>query len=58
MKLPDRAFFRIAGVGASYARRVGRHGADFFCDRIAIITQRDGIAIALGHFLSIKSGQA
>ncbi len=55
MQFPDRAFLGIARVGALHARRIGRHGPDLLRHYLRLLAQRDGVAVRLGHLLSVQA---
>ena len=58
VEFPHRAFFRIAGIGAPDARRVRRHGANFFRYAVRVLPQGDGVIVGLRHFLSVQARHA
>ena len=57
MQAPHRTFFRVTGIIATNARRIGRHLANLLADGFLVVAHVDGIAVALGHFLSVEPDQ-
>ena len=55
MQLSHRAFFRVAGIGAFHACRVGGHGLDFFRHAVGVFAQRNRVVVRLGHFLPVEA---
>src|SRR5690606_6186769 len=54
VKLPRRAFFGVAWIGTTDARRICLHRLDLLDDRIRILPQSDRVAVRLGHFATVQ----
>ncbi len=55
MKIPDRTFIGIAGIGAACTRRIRLHGLELLRDRVGILAQADGVAVGLRHLAAVES---
>ncbi len=57
VQIPNRALFRLAGIRAPLARRVGGHGAQPLLHALGIVAQQDDIVVGLGHLLAVEPRQ-